>query len=59
MTEEQKDKYVELLEAFMDAVRAERRRRAGGWTMAELKALQSIQDFEDTLPCNQLEGEMQ
>lgn len=57
MTGEQKDKYIELLEAFMRAVQAEGRGRAGGWTMAELKALQAIQDFEDTLPCNWLEGE--
>jgi hypothetical protein len=49
MTNDQKDRYIRLLENFKAAVSEHGR----GWTKGELKALMDIQEFEDSLPCNQ------
>ena len=51
MTPEQKDKYISLLEDFKSAIVRNNR----GWHLDELAALRAIEEFENTLPCNQEE----
>ncbi len=52
MTPEQKDTYIELLENFKNIIVKNNR----GWRMDELGAIKAIEEFENSLPCNQEGG---
>jgi len=52
MTPDQKDTYIELLENFKNVIVKNNR----GWRMNELAAIKAIEEFEDSLPCNQEGG---
>ena len=53
MNEEEKDKYIYLLERFKDVVINIHRKYSQGWRMEELEVLKELEEFANNLDCNE------